>query len=99
MQQDVPCLPDLDPHGPNPHLPVLTATAIAWSAAMRAVIATGAVDGDGAIGMMVREVRTRAGVAAGAGTVVTDMARAFGSGAVIRASGYDVTRTSRCEPA
>ena len=65
------------------------------------VIATGAEGGAGtiAIGMMVGEVPAKAGVVAGVGTVVTDMARAFGSGAVIRASGYDAIKMSPCEPA
>jgi hypothetical protein len=87
---DVLCSPDL--LWPNPRPPILTATAIVWSAVICEVIVTGA-EGEGeAIGM-------KAGVGAGATAVATDMAQDFGSTAGIHASQCDAIQMSPCEPA
>jgi hypothetical protein len=96
---DVLYWPDLP--WPNPRLPVLTATATAWSAGMSAGTGIGAKDGDGTIeiGMMSREILPKAGAGRGAGTMATAVARAFFSRAGIHASLCDVTKTSRCGPA
>ena len=93
----MPCL--WDPHGPNPHPQVPTATAIKGTIVICALIATGVAIRGGVIGMTVQEVEAETGMGAGVFMVVADLGQAFSSRAGIHASRCDVIRTSPCEPA